>query len=126
MEYLEERYPEPPLLPSDPGERAAMRLCLERFEELSGPYYGVAFEGKPVEGLEAALAKLGAALSAAPYLVGSRFGLADIAYVPWIIRVEGQTGIELGGYASLHGWLDRLAQRPSIAPELELVAAPAL
>ena len=82
MEYLEERYPEPPLLPSDPGDRAAVRLCLERFDEFSRPYYRVLFEGRPVEELEAALARLDATLSASPYLVGSRFGLADMAYVP--------------------------------------------
>jgi glutathione S-transferase len=122
MEYLEERYPDPPLLPSDPGECALVRLCLERFDEFSRPYYRVLFEGMPVEELEAALARLDATLSASPYLVGSPFGLADMAYVPWIIRVEGRTGIELGGYTSLHGWLDRLAQRPSIATELKVAA----
>jgi RNA polymerase-associated protein len=126
MEYLEERYPEPPLLPSDSGERARVRLCLERFDEFSRPYYGVVFEGKPVEELETALARLDATLSASSYLVGSRFGLADIAYVPWIIRVEGRTGIELDGYTNLRGWVDRLAQRRSIASELEVVAAAAL
>ena len=39
-EYLEERYPDPPLLPDDPGERAAARLLVFRFDETLGdPYY---------------------------------------------------------------------------------------
>src|SRR2546423_401593 len=40
MEYLEERYPEPPLLPADPGERGLARLWIDRFDgEIGGAYY---------------------------------------------------------------------------------------
>jgi RNA polymerase-associated protein len=38
-EYLEERYPDPPLLPVDPAERAAARLVVFRFDDLGKPYY---------------------------------------------------------------------------------------
>ena len=38
-EFLNERYPEPPLWPDDPGERAAGRLLVFRFEDFSKPYY---------------------------------------------------------------------------------------
>ena len=39
-EYLEERYPDPPLLPLDAAERALARLLIYRFDELLGdPYY---------------------------------------------------------------------------------------
>src|SRR6266566_10064760 len=41
MEYLEERYPEPALLPADPAQRALVRLRIERFDRLSTPYYAV-------------------------------------------------------------------------------------
>src|SRR5438067_5873497 len=42
MEYLEERYPDPPLLPADPGDRALVRLWIERFDDLLGrDYYAV-------------------------------------------------------------------------------------
>ena len=45
-EYLEERYPDPPLLPEDPGERAAARLLVFRFDETLGdPYYAYRREG---------------------------------------------------------------------------------
>ena len=33
MEYLEERYPEPPLWPADPAERAIGLLLVERFDQ---------------------------------------------------------------------------------------------
>src|SRR5207248_2871590 len=40
MEYLEERYPEPPLLPADPAQRALDRLRVFRFDdELGRDYY---------------------------------------------------------------------------------------
>src|SRR5437879_12788233 len=39
MEYLEERYPEPPLLPADPGDRAQVRLAIERFDDRFGDDY---------------------------------------------------------------------------------------
>jgi stringent starvation protein A len=126
MEYLEERHPEPALLPSDPAERALVRLCFERFDDLSRPYYRVVFEGQTAEGLDTELAKLDAALAASPYLAGSQFSQADIAYVPWIIRAEGRAGVDLGRYENLRGWLRRLAERPSIAAELEVLAAIAI
>jgi len=123
MEYLEERHPEPPLLPSGPAERALVRLWFERFDDLSRPYYRVVFEAETAEVLDAELAKLDAALAASPYLAGSQFSQADIAYVPWIIRAEGRAGVDLGRHENLRGWLGRLAECRSIAAELEVVAA---
>lgn len=123
MEYLEELHPEPPLLPSEPAERALVRLRLERFGDLSGPYYRVVFGGETAEALEAELAKLDAALAESPYLGGSTFSLADIAYVPWVIRAQARAGVDLGRHANLRRWLERLAERPSVAAELEVVAA---
>ena len=37
-EYLEDRYPDPPLLPADPGERAAARQHVLRLDDLGDPY----------------------------------------------------------------------------------------
>src|SRR5437763_2994836 len=41
LEYLEERYPDPPLLPLDAAPRALARLTIFRFDRLSTPYYAV-------------------------------------------------------------------------------------
>ena len=122
-EYLEERYPEPALWPADPAERALGRLLVFRFDELSKPYYAVRREEEGArERLEAQLAKLNAALDARPYLTGREFGLADAAYVPWIVRARDRMGVEVGRFGALADWLERISARSSIAAELDLVA----
>jgi stringent starvation protein A len=123
-EYLEERYPEPRLWPADPGQRASARLLVFRFDELSKPYYALRREKEGAgEAFDAALARLDATLAEQPYLTGREFGLADIAYVPWILRARDRMGVDIGRFSALAAWVERLEERPSIAAEVELVAA---
>jgi glutathione S-transferase len=123
-EYLEERYPEPPLWPADPGDRALGRLLVHRFDELSRPYYAVRRgEEDARERLDAQLAGLAALLERQPFLTGSEFGLADVAYVPWILRARDRMEVSLEPFPALVDWVERLGERPSIAAETELVAA---
>jgi stringent starvation protein A len=123
-EYLEERYPEPPLWPADPGERSLGRLLVFRFDQLSKPYYALRRgEDGARERLDAELAKLDAVLQAQPFLSGREYGLADIAYVPWILRARDRMGVELEPFSAVVDWVERLAERPAIAAELDLVAS---
>ena len=123
-EYLEERYPEPTLWPADPGERAFGRLLVFRFDELSKPYYALRRgDDGAIDRLNAELAKLNAVLTARPYLSGREFGLADIAFVPWMLRARDRMNVELDAFGALDEWLGRLSERPSIAAELDVVAA---
>jgi RNA polymerase-associated protein len=123
-EYLEERFPEPPLLPADPGERALARMRIFRFDELSRPYYAVRREqdGARVR-LDTQLGKLDALLEAQPFLTGSEFGLADVTYVPWILRARDRMGVDVASFGALADWVERLSQRPSIANEIDVVGA---
>jgi glutathione S-transferase len=89
MEYLEERYPDPPLWPA--------------------------------EQLDARLADLEHALEAQPYLSGREFGLADIGYLPWILRGLERFGLELGPATA--DWLERCSERPGVAAERAVVSA---
>jgi glutathione S-transferase len=123
-EYLEERYPEPALWAADPGERAFGRLLVFRFDELSKPYYALRRgEEGAQDRLDAALARLNAILDARPYLSGREYGLADIAYVPWILRARDRMGVDLRSYPALTDWVERLSSRPAITAELEIVAS---
>jgi glutathione S-transferase len=122
MEYLEERFPEPPLWPADPAERALGRLWLDRFDVRLGSEYYAVRRGEPSK-LDERLLDLDAALQTQPYLSGREYGLADIAYVPWILRARWSLGVELEPYPAMSAWLERLSERPAIAAELELTAA---
>jgi len=123
-EYLEERYPEPPLLPADPAERALARLLIFRFDELSKPYYGVRRgDDGARERLEAVLARLDALLEEQPFLTGGSFGLADVAYLPWILRARDRMDVDLEPFPALAEWVAGASERPAVAAEIELVAA---
>jgi glutathione S-transferase len=108
MEYLEECYPEHALLPAEAEERARARLAVHRFDDALGDSY-YAFRRGDANALAAKLdaLELGQSL------------YADIAYAPWVIRARDMLGVELP--ERLAGWLDRLAERPSIAAEIAVV-----
>jgi glutathione S-transferase len=110
MDYLEERYPDPPLLPPDARERAEARLAVHRFDTLLGDDY-YAFRRGEQNALPQRLAELAVGRSL----------YADIAYVPWVVRARDMLGLDLPEH--LDRWLDGLAARPSIASELQVVAA---
>ena len=122
MEYLEERFPEPALWPADPAERALGRLWLDRFDVRLGDDYYALRRGQE-SALDARLADLDAALEAQPFLSGREYGLADIGYVPWILRAQSSLRVDLEPYEALSAWVERLSERPAVAAELELTAA---
>ena len=124
MEYLEERYPEPPLLAADAADRALARLWIFRHDDLTKPYYALRRgEEGASERLDEQLAKLDAALEARPWLGGAAYGLADAAYVPWVLRMRDTLGVPLDTFPALVDWVDRLLERPAVAAESAVVAA---
>jgi glutathione S-transferase len=123
MEFLEERYPEPALLPADPADRAAARLLIFRDSDLTSPYYALRREEEGArERYDEALGRFEALVAERPYLSGADYGLADIALVPWFLRARDMLGVELDGFPALEDWLARLEERPAIAAEVGVVA----
>ena len=123
-EYLDDRYPDPPLWPADPADRALGRMLVFRFDELSRPYYAIRRdEDGARERLDAALGTLDSVLQEQEFLSGREFGLADIAYVPWILRARDRMDVDLERFPALTEWVGRLEQRSSIAAELDVVAS---
>jgi stringent starvation protein A len=123
-EYLNERYPEPPLWPGDPGMRAAGRLLVFRFDDFSKPYYALRRgEDGARQRFDEELAALGTILEGLPWLSGPEFGLADVAFLPWLLRARDLLGIELDASPAVADWVARACERPSVAAEQALVAA---
>jgi len=108
MGYLDDRYPDAPLLPEDPVERARARLLVHRFDDNLGTDYYAFRRGDPndlagkLESLE-----LGQSL------------FADLAYAPWVIRARYLLGAELPNRVA--AWLEALERLPSVAAEVEVV-----
>jgi glutathione S-transferase len=124
MEYLEERYPEPALLAADPADRALARLRIFRQDEVTSPYYALRRGDDDARArLDRQLARLDALLTATAWLGGREYGLADIAFVPWILRARDMLGVSLDGHPAVQDWLARLEERPAVAAESALVAA---
>ena len=123
-EFLNERYPEPALWPDDLGERAAGRLLVFRFDDFSKPYYALRRgEDGARERFEEELSFLDGLLEGPPWLSGRSFGLADVAFLPWVLRARDLLGVPIDPWPALAAWVARASERPSVAAELELLAA---
>ena len=121
LEYLEERHPEPALLPPDPGDRARVRLQVARFDHALGDAYYALRRGEDdgADRVAHCLGFLDRGTAAWPY----GYGMADVAYLPWLLRLRDRMGVSLEPYPALAERLARLGERPAVAAEAELVAA---
>lgn len=108
------------LIPSDAFDRARMLEWMFWEQYSHEPYVAVArfqltYQGRPRAEIEprlfergdAALDRLEAALMAAPYLVGDRLSLADIALVAYT-RVAHEGGFDLTKRPALRSWIGRV------------------
>lgn len=125
-EYVEEIFPNPPLLPADPAGRARVRLWTHWCAEtLKGDLDEFKYDWETLNEderaallarLHAALEKLAAALSDQPFLLGESITLADIHLFPFyrqLTRARPKEPELLSYPASLNAWLERLVSRPS-------------
>lgn len=129
LEYLEDRYPDPPLMPRDPAGRARCRLLELEADEVVFPSLWTLIDtrfypgGDPARGEEAVAGvrgyhtRLARALGEREFLCGS-FGVADIANFI-MLSVGGMLGAPVGSEtATVAGWMARVAERPAVAEEM--------
>jgi glutathione S-transferase len=128
-EYLEDEYPEPPILP--PVGSSAMRARARRLEDFADtsftPQVGqlMAELGKPDaernaerlqrlnQAVERVLDYLNQELASAQFLAND-FSVAEIAFIPRLL-VLPNLGIEAGtNRPNVDGWIKRLLERPSL------------
>src|SRR5262249_53008932 len=108
LEYLEDKWPTPALLPATPLERARARtleeVCDTQYEAVNWGLFEIRIFGRAKGGLaDAMIARAGAqiagmnayldrALGDADYFNGRAFGWADLAVVPHVNAAAGVNG----------------------------------
>lgn len=130
LEYIEDRWPSPALLPASPADRARVRMLEEvmdtHFEAINWGlseirWFGRA-EGALAETLTAQAARqidsffawLEDQLGDRPWFNGEAFGWGDLAVVPYLNGSAGHGHPPAKG-SKLSDWLARANARPSVA-----------
>ena len=129
MEYLNDTYPAPPLLPQDSGQRARARVLMHYadnpyesaiatlageiiFKPMQGGTPDDAVVTQATADLNACFDKVGQELGNNDYLLESGFSLADIPYVSWSLLFP-MLKVEVAN-TKVDAWLKRLQERPSV------------
>jgi glutathione S-transferase len=125
-EYLEEVFPAPPLLPTDPGQRAIARIWIDYANTRFAPAFGKLLRGKDAveqqQGrleLTDALLYIEEQLSAIePCWLGDQLTLVDLTFYPWFERfpaLESLRQFTLPPEAiRLRQWWQTIRDRPSV------------
>ena len=130
LEYIEERWPTPPLLPPGPADRARARMvedvCDTQYEAINWGWGEILWFRRATGALAATMREaatrqtrvmqrwLAERLGGAPWFGGDRFGWADAAAAPVVNRsVHYGLGPEPG--SALAAWHARLCSRPAVA-----------
>jgi glutathione S-transferase len=133
MRYLEQQFPDPPLMPADPKARARMNQIMGIIEWYFFPKAAapIAFqriiapvllglptdEGPIAEAMPMAricFAEFDRLLGDKPYLTSESVSMADIMLASQLdLLSKTPEGGELMSGTRLVGWLDRMRQRPS-------------
>jgi glutathione S-transferase len=131
VEYLEDRYPERPLLPSDPGQRAIVRIeemeCILYFFDAFRTVAQQAFFTPAAQRDEAALAAARSTVGAElgrldrrasdrghEHVATSDLTRADLTWLPFVeIAARGGVDLDAGTTPWLAAWRERMRARPS-------------
>ena len=138
LEYLEDAYPTPALLPVAPGDRARVRMIEEvmdtHFEPINWGLSELRWfkraTGEEAAKIEAAAARqiagfhawLERQLGDREWFNGAAFGWGDLAVVPFLNGALGQGHPPPEG-SKLAAWLARANARPSVADTTAEIAA---
>ena len=125
MEYLDERFPHPPLMPVYPVARARSRLMMHRVEKdwyslMKGILNGKEREAeKARKELTESLLTLAPVFSETPYFLSEEFSLIDCCLAPLMWRLPAM-GIKLTGRGAkeVSSYMDLLFERDSFQASL--------
>lgn len=122
MEYLDERFPHPPLLPVYPVARAETRKMLHRIEQDWYTLLNSILKESNVEEARAhlleSLTSLDPIFSDKPYFLSDEFSLLDCALAPLLWRLP-QLGLEIdSSFKGLTQYMQRIFKRDSFQSSL--------
>ncbi|MES9943044.1 MAG: stringent starvation protein SspA [Candidatus Thiodiazotropha sp. 6PLUC2] len=123
MEYLDERFPHPPLLPVDPVSRSTSRLLMYRVESDWYSLLDIIMSGKKEAAkarkeLRESLITTAPVFGAKPYFMSDEFSLVDCAIAPLLWRLP-ELGIEIPASAKgLYEYSQRLFEKESFIKSL--------
>ncbi len=125
MEYLDERFPHPPLMPVYPVARARARLMMHRVEKDWYSLMNTVLAGKAKEAdkarkeLSESLLTLAPVFSETPYFLSEEFSLIDCYLAPLMWRLPSME-ITLSGKGSkeLSKYMELLFERDSFQASL--------
>ncbi|MDQ6951459.1 MAG: glutathione S-transferase N-terminal domain-containing protein [Mariprofundales bacterium] len=122
-EYLDERYPHPPLKPGSPAERAKMRLAVKHIEDEIYPLYfnweRVKKKSEPMKKIRVYLDSLNSYLENVTWFVSDQYTLADITLAPALFRLRNMAhSVDMHQWKHLCNYSDRLFDRPAFAHSL--------
>ncbi len=120
-EYLDERYPHPPLKPGSPAERAQMRLAVLRIEQELYPLYEEFQSARRKADVKAKLCDyleaLDTYMARQDYFVGECYTLADVSMATVLWRLSPM-GVDTTKWSNLEAYMDRLFERPAFERSL--------
>lgn len=122
LEYLDARWPEPPLFPSGPG-REKVKQTYERVNALFAPHMPMIARGTPEEraaalsAVSTAMAGLDAEVHENGYLLGE-FSAADLALASFVAKLPPDWRPSLLGLDRLARWERSVMDRPSVRDQL--------
>ncbi|HEX6438120.1 MAG TPA: glutathione S-transferase family protein [Candidatus Binatia bacterium] len=130
-EYLDEQYPNPPLMPKDPYVRGRGRILVDYgLRYMHEPYWALRGEMLKQESerdqtmidekrreLRELMRYLEEALGDKPYFLGE-LSLTDIDLLARFIRFEDYGALPDLSLPRLNSWLQKIKQRPSVKPLL--------
>jgi glutathione S-transferase len=136
FEYLEHRWPAPPLWPSSPAERARARLLEHAADEVFFPHVirlmGLRASPDPVDapewiqagdGIRAYYDRMERVLEGSQFVAGTEYSYADIAFYMAQFFAARHTVPMTAAHGNLRDWRARIAARPAVRPVIDAMAA---
>lgn len=128
LDWLEHRYPAPPLLPADPAAALEARLVqviaggvmdatVQLFWEMQRAQISLPWAARQLRKVKGGLADLDRRVAGRQFVVGDRFGLADIAVIALLGLQD--TVIENGLIPAWQQVDPEVAAWPALYPELK-------